>query len=51
MQEEVVDLEDMSHGISIMNFGLNDFCLDLLEYMKTHEAIEKKANWLTCCSC
>ena len=51
LQEEVVDLEDMSHGISIMDLGLNEFRLDLLEYMKTHEDIEKKANWLTCRSC
>ena len=46
LQEEVVDLEDMSHGISIMDLGLNEFRLDLLEYMKTHEDIEKKPTGL-----
>lgn len=36
LQEEVVDIEDMSDGISIMDLGLNEFRLDLLEYLKTH---------------
>ena len=36
LQEEVVDIEDMSTGISIMDLGLNEFRLDLLEYIKTH---------------
>ena len=36
LQEEVVDIEDMSEGISIMDLGLNEFRLDLLEYLKTH---------------
>lgn len=36
LQEEVVDIEDMSSGISIMDLGLNEFRLDLLEYVKTH---------------
>ena len=40
LQEEVVDIEDMTNGISIMDLGLNEFRLDLLEYMKTHEDIE-----------
>ena len=30
LQEEVVDIEDMSTGISIMDLGLNEFRLDLL---------------------
>ena len=33
LQEEVVDLEDMNTGISIMDLGLNEFRLDLLDYM------------------
>lgn len=37
LQEEVVDIEDMSNGVSIMDLGLNEFRLDLLEYMHTHE--------------
>lgn len=40
LQEEVVDIEDMGNGISIMDLGLNEFRLDLLEYMKNHEDIE-----------
>ena len=40
LQEEVVDIEDMTNGISIMDLGLNEFRLDLLEYMKQHGDIE-----------
>ncbi|MBC8614797.1 DEAD/DEAH box helicase family protein [Blautia faecis] len=42
LQEEVVDIEDMSEGISIMDLGLNEFRLDLLEYLKTHPDMERK---------
>lgn len=42
LQEEVVDIEDMSSGISIMDLGLNEFRLDLLEYVKTHDDLDKK---------
>lgn len=41
LQEEVVDIEDMTSGISIMDLGLNEFRLDLIEYVKTHPEIEK----------
>ena len=41
LQEEVVDIEEMSTGISIMDLGLNEFRLDLLEYVKNHEDLEK----------
>ena len=40
LQDEVVDIEEMSTGISIMDLGLNEFRLDLLEYMKTHSDVE-----------
>lgn len=40
LQEEVVDIEEMSSGISIMDLGLNEFRLDLLDYMKEHPDIE-----------
>ena len=46
LQEEVVDIEDMSTGISIMDLGLNEFRLDLLEYVKTHQDLEKKPKGL-----
>ena len=41
LQEEVVDIEEMSTGISIMDLGLNDFRMDLVEYIKTHPEIER----------
>ena len=41
LQEEVVDIEEMSTGISFMDLGLNEFRLDLLEYIKKHPDIEK----------
>ena len=41
LQSDVVDLEDMSSGISIMDLGLNEFRLDLLAYVKKHPDIEK----------
>ena len=44
LQNEVVDIEDMSTGISIMDLGLNEFRLDLLEYMKYHHDIETAPN-------
>lgn len=46
LQEEVVDIEDMSEGISIMDLGLNEFRLDLLEYLKTHPDMERKPRGL-----
>ena len=41
LQTEIVDLEDMSGGISIMDLGLNEFRLDLLEYIKTHPNLDR----------
>lgn len=41
LQEEVVDIEDMSTGISIMDLGLNEFRMDLLECIKNHPDIDK----------
>jgi SNF2 family DNA or RNA helicase len=40
LQEEVVDLEEMNSGVSIMDLGLNEFRLDLLEYMRTNRDVE-----------
>ena len=40
LQEEVVDIEEMSTGISIMDLGLNEFRMDLLEYIKKHPEVE-----------
>ena len=41
LQEEVVDIEDMTTGISIMDLGLNEFRLDLLEYVKNNPDLDK----------
>ena len=41
LQEEVVDIEDMQSGISIMDLGLNEFRLDLLEYVKKNGDMDK----------
>ncbi|WP_314051916.1 helicase-related protein, partial [Dialister invisus] len=46
LQEEVVDIEDMSDGISIMDLGLNEFRLDLLDYMKRNGDMDKKPRGL-----
>ena len=46
LQEEVVDIEDMSEGISIMDLGLNEFRLDLLDYMKRNGDMDKKPRGL-----
>ena len=36
LQNEVVDLEDLGGGISITDMTLNDFRMDLTEYLKEH---------------
>lgn len=41
LQEEVVDIEDMSSGISIVDLGLNEFRLDLIEFMKNNPDMDK----------
>lgn len=41
LQEEVVDIEEMSSGISIMDLGLNEFRLDLLDYIKNNGDLDK----------
>ncbi|MCM1139056.1 MAG: SNF2-related protein [Muribaculum sp.] len=40
LKEEVVDIEEMNTGVSIMDLGLNEFRLDLLEYMNQGHDIE-----------
>ena len=46
LQDEVVDIEDMGSGISILDLGLNEFRLDLLEYTKTHGDLSTKPKGL-----
>lgn len=41
LQDEVVDIEDMQTGISIMDLGLNEFRLDLLAFIKEHPDVDR----------
>lgn len=41
MQHEVVDLEDVSGGVSITDLGLNEFRMDLVAYYKENPDIER----------
>jgi chaperonin cofactor prefoldin len=36
LQDEVIELEDLKTGVSITDLGLNDFRMDLLNYVKEH---------------
>ncbi len=36
LQDEVIELEDVKTGVSITDLGLNDFRMDLLNYVKEH---------------
>ena len=40
LKEDVVDLEEMNTGVSIMDLGLNEFRLDLLEYINNNYDVE-----------
>ena len=40
LQNEVIELEDVKTGVSITDLGLNDFRMDLLNYVKDHEDVE-----------
>ena len=41
LQDEVVDIEDMTTGVSIMDLGLNEFRLDLLAYVQQNGDLDK----------
>lgn len=41
MQEEVIDLEDVSGGVSITDLGLNDFRMDLVGYYKDNPEVDR----------
>jgi len=36
LQDEVIDLEDLKTGVNITDLGLNDFRMDLVQYIKTN---------------
>src|SRR5699024_2024496 len=40
LQKEVVDIEEMTSGVSIMDLGLNEFRIDLLSYIKEKPNLE-----------
>ena len=46
LQNEVIELEDVKTGISITDLGLNDFRMDLLNYLKTHDDLPRMAHGL-----
>lgn len=46
LQEEVVDIEEMQTGISIMDLGLNEFRLDLIDYVKKNGKLNKNLKGL-----
>ncbi|WP_048716496.1 helicase-related protein [Bacillus sp. 522_BSPC] len=41
LQDEIIDLEDISGNISLTDFTMDDFRMDLLNYMKKNEEIVK----------
>jgi ribulose 1,5-bisphosphate carboxylase large subunit-like protein len=43
LQETVIDLDDVSGGISITDLTLNDFKMDLMGYLKTDEEKLKRS--------
>ena len=46
LQEEVIELEDLKTGVSITDLGLNDFRMDLLNYVKEHGELSHMPNGL-----
>jgi superfamily II DNA or RNA helicase len=46
LKEEVVDMEDLKTGVGITDLGLNDFRMDLLNYVKVHDDLASLPNGL-----
>ena len=40
LQDEVIEMEDLKTGVSITDLGLNDFRMDLLNYVKENGTLE-----------
>ena len=40
LQDEVIEMEDLKTGVSITDLGLNDFRIDLLNYIKDHNNLD-----------
>jgi len=43
LQEEVIEMEDLKTGVSITDLGLNDFRMDLLNYVKANGDLSRLA--------
>jgi hypothetical protein len=41
LQDEIIELEDAKAGVSITDLGLNDFRMDLLQYVKAHGELDQ----------
>jgi hypothetical protein len=47
IQNEVVDIEDLSNWVTITDLTMNDFKMDLSEYLKENkEILEKSSTWV-----
>lgn len=46
LQDEVIDLEDVKTGVAITDLGLNDFRMDLLNYIKANGELNNLPNGL-----
>ncbi len=44
LKDEVLDIEDLRTGISITDLGLNDFRMDLVNYIKSHGDLDHAPN-------
>jgi SNF2 family DNA or RNA helicase len=44
LQEEVIEMEDLKTGVSITDLGLNDFRMDLLNYVKANDDLSSVPN-------
>lgn len=40
LQDEVIEMEDLKTGVNITDLGLNDFRMDLVNYVKQHEDLD-----------
>ena len=48
LQDAVIDLEDLSSGVSITDLTLTDFRIDLAEYLKVHPGVLEALPLGTC---
>jgi len=46
LQDEVIEMEDLKTGVSITDLGLNDFRMDLVNYIKEHGEVSGLPNGL-----